>query len=69
MVRAIAERYNADLARSYIIGDRALGEVQLGHRAGWRTIWLQAGKFSGETPKTYTPDHRVASLTDIALLI
>lgn len=53
----LAERLDADVARSVVVGDRALGEVALGRRAGWQTIWLQAGRFAGEGPDVAWPPH------------
>jgi FMN phosphatase YigB (HAD superfamily) len=69
MLRGIAERHNADLAQSFVVGDRALGEVQLGYKAGWRTIWLQAGKFASELPSGYAPDHTITTLSQVTSII
>jgi FMN phosphatase YigB (HAD superfamily) len=69
MFTDIATRYEADLASSYVVGDRAHREVLHGHTAGWRTIWLQAGKFASELPVGYTPDYVVTSLSEVSSLI
>ncbi|MBM3270321.1 MAG: HAD family hydrolase [Candidatus Sericytochromatia bacterium] len=42
MVRQAAEERGYDLRRSYVVGDKA-SDVELGHRAGTRTILLQTG--------------------------
>lgn len=69
MFRDIADRYAADLSASYVIGDRAHGEILHGHTAGWRTIWLRAGAFAHELPNGYTPTHIVQNLNDILPLL
>jgi FMN phosphatase YigB (HAD superfamily) len=69
MFTDIAARHSADLARSYVVGDRAHHEILHGHTAGWRTIWLQAGRFASEPPHGYTPDYTVASLSEVVSII
>ena len=68
LLAGITERYLPDLAQSYVIGDRAQGEIRLGHEAGWQTIWLQTGKFADELP-AFSPTHTVTDLSDIENLI
>ncbi len=66
----IAQRQSVDKKASYVIGDRAQGEVAIGRQAGWRTIWLQGGKFATELPTSeQQPDHTVGSLPQIPPLI
>ena len=69
MLHGIARRHKANLAQSFVVGDRALGEVQLGHKAGWRTIWLQAGKLASELPDDYSPDYTIISLSQVTSII
>lgn len=65
-----AHRYDADKAHSYVIGDRAQAEVKYGHRGGWRTIWLRAGKFANELPDPgQEPDHTVTDLPSVAAML
>lgn len=68
LIAGITERYRPNLTQSYVVGDRALGEVRLGYQAGWQTIWLKAGRFADELPG-FSPTHTVTSLSDIENLI
>ncbi len=62
----IADRYLADKPSSFVVGDRAQREITLGHKTGWRTIWLQAGKFADEHPAAnHLPTHTVTALNQI----
>ncbi len=69
MLAEVAQHYGADMATSYVIGDRARGELALGQNGGWQTIWLRAGRFADETPEGYTPTHTVGTLPEILPLI
>lgn len=63
LILAITDRHDADPATSFVIGDRTTGEIRLGQAAGWRTIWLQSGRFAGELPH---PDHPPThTITDV----
>jgi FMN phosphatase YigB (HAD superfamily) len=66
----IAEKHGADKACSWVIGDRAQGELKFGHRGGWQTIWLRAGKFADELPAAaQQPDYTVSNLAQVLALI
>tara|TARA_B100001971_G_C17929843_1_gene402146 strand:- start:119 stop:580 length:462 start_codon:yes stop_codon:yes gene_type:complete len=62
---------SADISSSYVIGDRVRSEIRMGRAAGFRTIWVQSGKFSKETPRTVAekPDYTVSSIRELLSLI
>lgn len=65
-----AQRHSADKSKSYVIGDRAKGELKYGHRGGWQTIWLKAGKFAEELPAAdQQPDFVVGKLDEVLPLL
>ena len=57
-----ARRYGADLARSFLIGDR-WRDIEAGKAAGCRTIWIDRGY---RERKPEAPDVRVQSLSGAA---
>jgi D-glycero-D-manno-heptose 1,7-bisphosphate phosphatase len=61
-----ADRWNIDLARSYMVGDR-WRDVGAGRAAGCRTIFLERGYTSDRRPDR--PDHTVYSLQEACELI
>ncbi len=66
----IALRHGASKAHSYVIGDRAQGEIKFGHQGGWQTIWIKAGKFANELPDPgQNPDHIIYLLEDVLGII
>lgn len=50
MICDVAQRYNIDLASSYVVGDRDR-DVEAGQRAGCRTVWIP-----GHYPEPNAPD-------------
>lgn len=57
-----AEEHGLDLAASFMVGDR-LSDLQAGHRAGCRTVWIQSGRHSDrpiESPEPFDPTVPVA---------
>jgi FMN phosphatase YigB (HAD superfamily) len=70
LFEGFAKRHSADKTRSYVIGDRAQGELKYGYRGGWRTIWLKAGKFADELPMAdQQPNYIVDSLEKVLPLL
>ena len=69
--KELANKHQADLSRSYVIGDRAHQELRFGHQAGWQTIWVKQGKFSNESPTKYKyrPTHTIKHLSNIDPLL
>ena len=66
----LATRHRAKPEHSFVLGDRAHGEIALGAAAGWRTIWLQAGRFADELPAANRrPTHTIHSLAEVPSLI
>lgn len=63
MLLAIAERWNVDLRRSFVVGD-SWKDVEAGRRAGCRTILLDRGR-----EEACVPDRVVATLLDAVLAI
>jgi FMN phosphatase YigB (HAD superfamily) len=63
--RDITKRHNIDLARSFVVGDRARKEVLFGHRAGFQTIWLCHDKFANEQPQQFEPTYTIKSLHEV----
>lgn len=61
MLLKAAERLDIDLARSFMIGDRA-GDVAAGKAAGCRTIFIDRGYAAESRPAG--PDHVVLSLAE-----
>lgn len=66
LILQAAERYDVNLAESYLIGDR-WRDIDAGRSAGCKTIWIDCG-YSEKGP-TYPPDARVASLGDAVAYI
>lgn len=67
--RQLAQKYDTDLSKSFVIGDRALGEITYGHKAGWPTVWYRQGRFADEEPVGFTPEHTVTTLSQFQKLI
>lgn len=70
-----AEALGLDLAVSYMVGDRP-SDLQAGHRAGCRSIWIQSGRHTDrpiESPEPLDPDvpvaYTCASLSEAAAWI
>jgi len=66
LILAAAARYGADLARSFLVGDR-WRDVEAGAAAGCRTVWIDRGY--RERGPSCPPDARVASLAEAAAWI
>lgn len=64
MLLKAAEKYQIDLAKSWMIGDR-FSDVEAGVMAGCKTILIGAG----DTPGEFHPDFRKDSLLQAAQLI
>lgn len=57
-----AEELGLDLAASFMVGDRP-SDLQAGHRAGCRSIWIQSGRHADrpiESPEPLDPEVPVA---------
>jgi len=65
MLLAAAEKWQIDLSRSWMVGDR-WKDVQAGKTAGCRTILIQADY---SQPEKCPPDHAVSTLTQAADII
>lgn len=57
-----ATQYNIDLSASFMVGDR-WKDIDAGHRAGCRTIWLDAG-YAEPSPNP-PADYTIQTLMDI----
>ncbi len=68
-LRELEQRYDVRPEHCLMIGDRAQGEIELGYKAGWRTIWVRAGRFAIEAPLGFTPTHTVSQLAQVSPLI
>jgi D-glycero-D-manno-heptose 1,7-bisphosphate phosphatase len=64
LLLAAAEKYNIDLAQSYMVGDR-WRDVGAGQNAGCKTVWIDRGYTNDPIP-TPPADHTVYSLTEAA---
>ncbi len=60
MLRSAARALGLDLARSFMVGDRA-GDVEAGRAAGCRTVFIDLGYHE---PRPAAPDAVVRSLTE-----
>lgn len=51
----------------YILGDRINGEIRIGNKLKFTTIWFRFGKFMNEMPKNVgeEPDYVVTNLIEI----
>ena len=61
-----ARKWDVDLAASWMVGDRS-GDMEAGHAAGCRTIFLDCGY---DRPETTSPDficHAIPQVADIIL--
>jgi len=60
MILKAQMKYNLDLSRSFMVGDKAT-DIELGKKAGLRSVFVLTGKGVGEKPKLetkkLTPDH------------
>lgn len=67
----IIRQSNADVVRSFVIGDRITQEITLGNRCGLRTVWVKRGKFRHELPqKPYEePDYIVTDVRQVQLIV
>ncbi len=56
---------------SFVVGDQVKREICYGNRAGIQTVWLRAGKFAKDTPrsKEETPTHVIATLDALLKII
>lgn len=61
MIQEAAAEHNLDLARSFMIGDKAL-DIECGRNAGVRTILVETGY--GKKTGACTPDHRAPTVTE-----
>jgi D-glycero-D-manno-heptose 1,7-bisphosphate phosphatase len=69
MLLRAADELGIDLARSWFVGD-ILDDVEAGHRAGCRTVLLDAGnETEWRRSPIRTPDHRARDLRKAASLI
>lgn len=50
--RRLIITYQADVSRSFVVGDRVRQEIRLGNRCGLQTIWLKRGRFRLEEPQS-----------------
>lgn len=65
MFEAAYREFPIDIAKSYMIGDRA-GDILAGQRAGLRTILLESGYGTGRLEAEVTPDIVMQDLRDVA---
>jgi D-glycero-D-manno-heptose 1,7-bisphosphate phosphatase len=61
LLLAAASRYELDLGKSFMVGDR-WRDVEAGRRAGCKTVWLDRGYLEQEP--ALQPDLRVSSLAE-----
>lgn len=61
MILEAAAEHGIDLARSWMIGDKAL-DIECGRNAGVRTILVETGY--GKKSVDCTPDHRAPTVTE-----
>jgi D-glycero-D-manno-heptose 1,7-bisphosphate phosphatase len=66
MLLAAKERFNIDLAQSFLVGDSPR-DIEAGQNAGVTTIRVKTGH--GLKPHTAAPDHYVDSLVEAVSLI
>lgn len=63
MIREAAERYNIDLAGSWMIGDTTM-DIQTGINAGMRTALVQTGEAGNDKKYDVKPDLACKDLLD-----
>ena len=68
MIDMACSRFDIDLPKSYMVGDRA-GDIKTGQRAGIRTILLESGYGTLRLEEQVTPDFIRNDLRDIIEII
>lgn len=60
----LIQNSNADVANSFVVGDRTKKEIALGNQVGLTTIWVKTGKFASELPESIeeTPHYTISQL-------
>ena len=55
----------------FVVGDRVRKEIRIGNALGFRTVWVQSGKFAAERPrlKMERPTYRVRTLRDVLSVV
>lgn len=64
MIDMACSRFDIDLSKSYMVGDRA-GDIRTGQRAGVRTILLESGYGTLRLEEQVTPDFIRNDLRDV----
>nr|NLJ03283.1 HAD family hydrolase [Bacillota bacterium] len=67
MLLALAEKYNVDLRRSFMVGDRDM-DIEAGKAAGATTILIESDEKTGQVPDYTCPDLPAASELIVSLL-
>ncbi len=61
MVEEAARRWNIDLAQSWVIGDGTI-DIEMGRRAGCRTVLVETGQAGRDGKCEVTPDHEAEDI-------
>lgn len=68
MIELACKDFDIDLARSYIVGDRA-SDILTGQKVGIKTILVESGYGSAKLEKQVTPDYILDDLRGVAELL
>lgn len=68
MIKTMAEKYNIDLAASYMVGDTTV-DIQTGINAGTKTILLHSGEGGTDGKYDVKPDYEASNLLDAVSMI
>jgi len=70
-MQRIIRQASANLAQSYVVGDRVKKEIAFGNKMGMRTMWMRNDLLENEMPATAaeTPHDTVTSIKEVLSII
>ena len=68
MINEMAEKYNIDLTRSYLVGDSTV-DIQAGTNAGLKTVLVKTGQAGSDGKFDVAADYEAENLLEAVRLI